>query len=237
MSSEYAEELDLELTAEEEEQLNAIERDLALSAAAPAIAASPPSHPPAASAYMPPAPSLYDTYRRTRGWGSLSVSDLTSLIWCETRLGYSLSSRAHLPTADRPTSLISTNGVEVRLDARRSQARDAILEKGRVVHQVLEDALLVDVVQVVEVVAKDKEEWWTLKILDTMANLERLLQTGVVVSLASLLVQSDAAVSLSRHLAARAISLTAGVSSCLTEGSACLWHGSRSLDLRCHRSD
>lgn len=125
--------------------------------------------------------SLYERFRKRRGWGSLSVSDLVGLSWCETQTIYRLSSRGNLPTAQRPTTLISAAGNEVQVNTKRSEARDVILEKGRQVHKVLEDELIVELEKVV-VQANGNEEFWCLKILDILAGLERLLVFGVAVS-------------------------------------------------------
>jgi exonuclease V len=59
-----------------------------------------------------------------------------------------------------------------------------VLDKGRAVHKVLEKEAMGDTEEVTVVVGQ-KEEWWALRILNTIVCLETLTATGLAVSLLS----------------------------------------------------
>lgn len=67
------------------------------------------------------------------------------------------------------------------LDLQRTVAREVILDKGKVVHAVLEKQVMGDMEQV-KVDTVTKEEMWALKLLKTIVALETLITTGKAVS-------------------------------------------------------
>lgn len=111
---------------------------------------------------------------------SLALTPLTSFS-PQVQHAYRLGSKAHLPPSLRPTEIISSNGASIPLDLKRTVAREIILDKGKGVHMVLEKEVMGDA-EPVKVAVVGKEEWWALRLLNTMVALETLLETGRAVS-------------------------------------------------------
>ncbi|KAL8292472.1 hypothetical protein RQP46_001084 [Phenoliferia psychrophenolica] len=124
----------------------------------------------------PPSPkkSLLERFRSRRG---LTVTDLVGTLWCEQQHAYRLDARSHLPLALRPTSIQTASGVPIVLDGPRQVHRDAVLDKGTVVHRKLEKEVMGDQEEV-KVEVNSKEEHWGLRILNTLVCLMTLLETG-----------------------------------------------------------
>ncbi|GAA6020483.1 hypothetical protein JCM10207_000017 [Rhodosporidiobolus poonsookiae] len=123
--------------------------------------------------------SLWERYRKHRGWGALSVSDLSGPSWCEVQHSYRLASKSHLPPLERPTALVAPSGQSISIDLSRTVAREAVLDRGRAVHAQIEKEVMGEREEVrVEVTAK--EEWWALRVLNLLVCLETLLETGRV---------------------------------------------------------
>ncbi|ORY90833.1 exonuclease V a 5' deoxyribonuclease-domain-containing protein [Leucosporidium creatinivorum] len=129
------------------------------------------------SAAHPP-PSLWERFRKRRGWGGLSVSDLVGPSWCEVQHSYRLSSKSHLPPEERPATIVTSTGATIPLNQKRTVAREVVLDKGRAVHKVLEKEAMGDAEEI-KVVVGQKEEWWALRILNTIVCLETLIATGL----------------------------------------------------------
>lgn len=145
-------------------------------------------------------PSLYcrDQFRRHRNWGALSVSDLSGPSWCEVgsvqpercfagshartqvQHSYRLASKPYLPPSERPATITTASGAEIAVDQVRTVKRENTLIKGRAVHKEIEKEVMGDV-QEVQVDVTGKEEWWALRVLNTVVGLEALLTTGRVV--------------------------------------------------------
>ncbi|KAM0749671.1 hypothetical protein T439DRAFT_348501 [Meredithblackwellia eburnea MCA 4105] len=121
-----------------------------------------------------PCQSLFEQYRSTRG---LSVTDLVSTLWCEYQHSYRLASKAHLPPSQRPAEIRTASGAVVPVDQKRNVAREKILVKGREVHKVLEVEAMGEQEEV-KVAVQAKEEWWALRLVNTMVCLQTLLDTG-----------------------------------------------------------
>ncbi|KAI5474434.1 Defects-in-morphology protein 1-like, mitochondrial protein [Pseudohyphozyma bogoriensis] len=92
---------------------------------------------------------------------------------------YRLSSRSHLPPALRPLSILTPSGTEIALDPKRTVAREAVLDKGRVIHKVIEKEVMGDV-EKVEVKVESREEKWALRIVNLLVALVGLIETGRV---------------------------------------------------------
>lgn len=108
------------------------------------------------------------------------MSDLTGPSWCETQWTYRLASKANAPSHLRPTSFQTSQGTTIPLDLKRSIAREVILDKGRVVHAVLEREVNGDVAEVV-ISTTSNEEYWTLRFLKSIVALEALITNGSAV--------------------------------------------------------
>ncbi|GAA5875794.1 hypothetical protein JCM8547_005317 [Rhodosporidiobolus lusitaniae] len=124
--------------------------------------------------------SLWERYRKRRGWGALSVSDLSGPSWCEVQHTYRLASKPFLPPLERPTSIVSsTTGASIPIDLTRTVQRETVLDKGKEVHARIEREVM-GPEKKVEVEVSAKEEWWALRVLNTLVCLETLLETGRV---------------------------------------------------------
>ncbi|GAA5991396.1 hypothetical protein JCM11641_004618 [Rhodosporidiobolus odoratus] len=128
---------------------------------------------------LPDSRSLWERFRQRRGWGALSVSDLSGPSWCEVQHSYRLASKPHLPPLQRPATIISSSGSAVTVDTTRTIKREAVLDKGKAVHAKIEREVM-GPQEKVEVAVAGKEEWWAVRILNTIVCLETLLETGRV---------------------------------------------------------
>ncbi|GAA5846028.1 hypothetical protein JCM11251_007334 [Rhodosporidiobolus azoricus] len=123
--------------------------------------------------------SLWERYRQRRGWGALSVSDLSGPSWCEVQHSYRLASKPYLPPLERPATIITSNGTSIPIDTSRTVKREAVLDKGKAVHSKIEREVM-GPQEKVEVEIAGKEEWWALRIVNLLVCLETLLETGRV---------------------------------------------------------
>ncbi|GAA5904369.1 hypothetical protein JCM8208_004174, partial [Rhodotorula glutinis] len=123
--------------------------------------------------------SLWNRFRKSRGWGALSVSDLTGPSWCEWQHSYRLLTKPHLPPLARPATITTASGTTIAVDTARTVRREGVLDKGRAVHAKIERDVMGPVDEV-KVEVQGKEEWWALRILNTAACVETLLETGRV---------------------------------------------------------
>ncbi|GAA5989834.1 hypothetical protein JCM10908_002339 [Rhodotorula pacifica] len=127
---------------------------------------------------QPPA-SLWERYRKRRGWGALSVSDLSGPSWCEVQHTYRLASKPFLPPLERPATITTSAGAVIQINATRTVKRESILDRGKEVHRRIEKQVMGDVEEV-KVNVTGKEEWWALRILNTIVCLQTLLENGKV---------------------------------------------------------
>lgn len=107
-----------------------------------------------------------------------AVADLAC---AQVQHSYRLSSKPHLPPSERPASIVTSTGATIPLNQNRTVAREVVLDKGRAVHKVLEKEAMGDAEEI-KVVVGQKEEWWALRILNTITCLETLISTGLAVS-------------------------------------------------------
>ncbi|CEQ39853.1 SPOSA6832_01401, partial [Sporobolomyces salmonicolor] len=116
--------------------------------------------------------SLWERFRKKRGWGALSCSDLV-------QHSYRLASKPYLPPLQRPASITTSTGASISIDMSRTVKREGVLDKGKAVHARIEKQVMGDV-EPVKVEVEGKEEWWALRCLNTIVSLETLLATGRV---------------------------------------------------------
>ncbi|GAA5862721.1 hypothetical protein JCM3774_001896 [Rhodotorula dairenensis] len=133
----------------------------------------------ATAAAAAPTRSLWERYRQRRGWGALSVSDLSGPSWCEVQHTYRLASKPFLPPLERPATITTSAGAVIQVDATRTVKRESILDRGKEVHRRIEKQVMGDVEEV-KVNVTGKEEWWALRILNTVICLHTLLEKGKV---------------------------------------------------------
>ncbi|GAA6063246.1 hypothetical protein JCM10212_000348 [Sporobolomyces blumeae] len=123
--------------------------------------------------------SLWEKYRKRRGWGGFSVSDFAAPSWCEMQHTYRLASKAHLPPLERPATIETASGTIITIDQTRTIKRENILDGGKLVHAKIEKAIMGDVVPI-KVEVEGKESWWALRILNMIVSLLTLHNTGKV---------------------------------------------------------
>ncbi|BGP20779.1 hypothetical protein JCM10213v2_008942 [Rhodosporidiobolus nylandii] len=92
---------------------------------------------------------------------------------------YRLASKPHLPPLERPAAIISSTGASIPVDSTRTVKRENVLDKGKAVHAKIEREVM-GPQEKVEVAVAAKEEWWALRVLNTLVCLETLLETGRV---------------------------------------------------------
>ncbi|GAA5911050.1 uncharacterized protein JCM6883_004250 [Sporobolomyces salmoneus] len=124
--------------------------------------------------------SLWERYRKSRNWGALSVSDLSSPSWCEQQHAYRLASKSWLPPLKRPATITSSKGVELVVDTKKTVKREKVLVKGTEIHAKIEKTVMGDVQQVRVETEGNREAWWALRILNTIVSLTILIEKGRV---------------------------------------------------------
>ncbi|KZO95442.1 hypothetical protein CALVIDRAFT_564847 [Calocera viscosa TUFC12733] len=121
---------------------------------------------------MPPGPSLLSLFRSNR---PLSVTDLTSPLWCEFQFSYSLLGGRHLPIVMRPDKIELPSGKEIVVNKEREKTGDNIMKKGQSVHKVLEREI--HPVEV-KVRAQSNEEYMGLRLVNMFTGLRSMLDHG-----------------------------------------------------------
>lgn len=85
-----------------------------------------------------------------------------------------------MPPLERPATITTAAGAVIQVDATRTVKRESILDRGKEVHRRIEKQVMGDVEEV-KVNVTGKEEWWALRILNTIICLHTLLVNGKVV--------------------------------------------------------
>ncbi|KZT54630.1 hypothetical protein CALCODRAFT_556828 [Calocera cornea HHB12733] len=135
--------------------------------------AAAPSPPPQAQPSMPaPGPSLLALFRSTR---PLSVTDLTSPLWCEYQFSYSMLGRRDLPFSMRPGTIELPSGKEIVVNKDREKTGEKIKKKGSDVHKVLEREI--HPVEV-KVRAQTSEEYMGLRLVNMFTGVRSMLDFG-----------------------------------------------------------
>ncbi|KAF7302408.1 hypothetical protein HMN09_00874600 [Mycena chlorophos] len=106
---------------------------------------------------------------RYRGRRTLSVTDISSLAWCEVQFDYGLQQRRSRRLKDRPRSFKSENtGKEIVVQQDVAARNDKTTKRGQFIHKELERELKPAEVQVV---ITSEEERWGLRILNFLSSL------------------------------------------------------------------
>ncbi|KAF7307593.1 hypothetical protein MIND_00554300 [Mycena indigotica] len=109
---------------------------------------------------------------RYRRQGTLSVTDITSLAWCEVQLDYGLQQKRSRRLADRPRSFRSERtGKEIVVQQQVAARNEQTTNRGRFIHKELEMELKAEEVQIR---ITSEEERWGLRILNFITSLSSL---------------------------------------------------------------
>ncbi|KAG6874411.1 hypothetical protein C0995_015147 [Termitomyces sp. Mi166 len=112
---------------------------------------------------------------RHRRHGTLSVTDLASLTWCEVQFEYGLRQQRHMPIAMRPQSFISAQGKEISVAKEVALKNDVRTKQGKALHKILEREVKTEELQV-EI--SSEEEQWGLRLVNMLASLRGILLEG-----------------------------------------------------------
>lgn len=110
--------------------------------------------------------SPYSRFRSNRA--ILSVSDLVSCLWCQVQTEYGLLSKRYLRPSERPSSFLSSSGLQINVDPHSVISRQNILDRGLRVHSRLEQEVSPDKIHVKLITQVDA---WGLKIINTIISL------------------------------------------------------------------
>ncbi|KAJ7447250.1 exonuclease V [Mycena latifolia] len=113
-------------------------------------------------------------YRRR---GTLSVTDVISLAWCEVQFDYGLLQRRSRRLADRLPSFRLDSGKEIVVQQDVAARNDKTTKRGRVIHKELELALRPEEI---EIVITGEEERWAFRLINFLSSLVSLDAEGCV---------------------------------------------------------
>lgn len=120
--------------------------------------------------------SPYSRFRSNRA--ILSVSDLVSCLWCQVQTEYGLLSKRYLRPSERPSSFLSSSGLQINVDPHSVISRQNILDRGLRVHSRLEQEVSPDKIHVKLITQVDA---WGLKIINTIISLILLRSNRMMV--------------------------------------------------------
>ncbi|KAF7347253.1 hypothetical protein MVEN_01480400 [Mycena venus] len=95
--------------------------------------------------------------QRYRRGGTLSVTDLISLAWCEVQFDYGMRQKRFRRLADRPPSFRAESGKEIVVQQDVAARNDKTTKRGQFIHKELELELRPEEIQVV--IATEEERW------------------------------------------------------------------------------
>ncbi|CAK5265654.1 unnamed protein product [Mycena citricolor] len=116
-------------------------------------------------------PTATSPFRLFRKNGTLSVTDLISLSWCEVQYDYGLRQRRSAKLEKRPASFKTEKGKEITVRKDVAARNDRTTKRGQVIHKELERQ--VKPVEIEVLIASD-EERWALRILNLLQSLSIL---------------------------------------------------------------
>ncbi|KAJ7058268.1 exonuclease V [Mycena amicta] len=112
---------------------------------------------------------------RYRQRGTLSVTDLISLAWCEVQFDYGLQQRRSRRLVDRPRSFRSEHtGKEIVVQQDVAARNDKTTKRGRFIHKELELELIKPDAEEIQLTITSEEEYWALRILNSLSSLVSL---------------------------------------------------------------
>ncbi|KAH9923591.1 exonuclease V [Fomitopsis serialis] len=127
--------------------------------------------------YRPPVRDTRSPFRRFRSWNKhFSVSDLVGPAWCEVQFDYGLRQKRHLKPEQRPESFVTDEGKTISVDKGVAQQNHRVITRGQSVHKVLEREVRPEEVQI-EITTQ--EERWGLRLVNMLACLDSLMESGL----------------------------------------------------------
>ncbi|KAJ7605078.1 exonuclease V a 5' deoxyribonuclease-domain-containing protein [Mycena polygramma] len=111
-------------------------------------------------------------YRRN---GTLSVTDLISLAWCEVQFDYGMRQKRFRRLADRPASFRAESGKEILVQRDVAARNDKTTKRGQFIHKELERELRPEEI---EIVITTEEERWALRLITLLSSLVSLSVEG-----------------------------------------------------------
>lgn len=118
-------------------------------------------------------PSPAQKYRPS---GIFSVTDLSSLSWCEVQFDYGLRQRRSEPLATRPGSFTSAQGKEIVVQKAVAAKNNQTTKRGKAAHKVLERQVRPEEIHV-EV--NSPEQRWALRLINMLACLQAVRFEGI----------------------------------------------------------
>ncbi|KAJ6606818.1 exonuclease V [Mycena sp. CBHHK59/15] len=111
-------------------------------------------------------------YRRS---GTLAVTDLISLAWCEVQFDYGLRQRRSRKLENRPPSFVSAKGKEIVVQQDVAATNDRITKRGQFIHKELELELRPEEITVA---ITSNAEQWAFRLINFLSALECLVEEG-----------------------------------------------------------
>ncbi|KAJ7508468.1 exonuclease V [Mycena galericulata] len=116
-------------------------------------------------------PTYKSPIRKYRKSGTLSVTDLISLAWCEVQFDYGLRQRRSRRLVDRPPSFQGASGKEIVVQQDVAAKNDRTTKRGRFIHKELELELRPEDVEEITIAITTEEEQWAVRLLNFLASL------------------------------------------------------------------
>ncbi|KAJ7083386.1 exonuclease V [Mycena belliarum] len=109
--------------------------------------------------------------------GTLSVTDIVSLAWCEVQFDYGLQQKRSRRLADRPASFTLDSGKQIVVQQDVAARNDKTTKRGRFIHKELELELQHEEIKIG---ISSEEERWALRLLNFLSSLVSLITEGCV---------------------------------------------------------
>ncbi|KAJ6541679.1 exonuclease V [Mycena capillaripes] len=120
--------------------------------------------------------SMKSPIQRYRRSGTLSVTDLISLAWCEVQFDYGLRQKRFRKLEDRPPSFRAESGKEILVQQDVAAQNDKTTKRGKFIHKELELELRPEEI---DIVITSEEERWALRLINFLSSLVSLGAEGV----------------------------------------------------------
>ncbi|KAJ7842280.1 exonuclease V [Mycena olivaceomarginata] len=112
--------------------------------------------------------SPINRYRRA---GSLSVTDLISLAWCEVQFDYGMRQKRFRNLTDRPASFRTESGKEIVVEQEVAARNDKTTKRGQFIHKELELELQPEEITVL---VTTEEERWAFRLISFLSSVTAL---------------------------------------------------------------
>ncbi|KAF7347968.1 hypothetical protein MSAN_01748900 [Mycena sanguinolenta] len=112
---------------------------------------------------------------RYRPGGTLSVTDLISLAWCEVQFDYRMRQKRFRRSADRPLPFRAESNQEILVQLDVTAHNDEATKRGQFIHKELERELRAEEV---ELMITSEEEQWAIRLINFLSCLVSLRAEG-----------------------------------------------------------